>query len=48
MTPTEYNDDMRSAMTGGIIENFLLGTAFILAIFILRKINDKFSMNWEL
>jgi len=39
---------MQKAMTGGIIENTLLNAAFIFTVFILRKIDDKFSMNWEL
>mgnify|MGYP001027595937 FL=1 len=48
ITPEEYNDDMKAAMSGAIFENSLLSMGFIFTIFILRKIDDKFSMNWEL
>ena len=48
ITPEEYNDDMKAAMSGAIFENCLLSMGFIFTIFMLRKIDDKFSMNWEL
>jgi len=48
MTPQEYNNDMVRAMNGNLFENFFLNAAFIFTVFILRKIDDKFSMNREL
>jgi Sodium:neurotransmitter symporter family len=43
-----YKEVTRSAMTATLFFNCILNLAFISLIFTLRKIDDKFNMNWEL